>query len=671
MPDKEQIAARIKELSDRIHYLNYQYYQNSVSEVTDYDFDMLLEELNRLEEQHPELRLPYSPTQRVGGTITKTFNAVLHKYPMLSLGNTYSEEDLRDFDRRVKKVLGDDFEYVCEQKFDGVAISLTYRNGELVLGATRGDGTRGDDITANVRTIKTIPLRLHGEGFPEEFEVRGEVFMPFSVFNKLNEEREDIGEALLANPRNATSGTLKLQDSREVAKRKLSCFVYSFLSTPQLFETHSESLAALKNWGFHVSDSYATCAGIDDVLAYIHEWETKRFDLPIATDGIVIKVNNYAQQEELGYTAKSPRWAIAYKYKALSAATKLLGIQYQVGRTGAVTPVALLQPVLLAGTTVKRASLHNANEIQRLGLREGDTVFVEKGGEIIPKITGVDAEKRAENAPEIVYPSLCPACHSPLVRAEGEAVHYCPNEKGCPPQIKGKLEHYISRKAMNIEGLGPETIDQLFEAGLLRNAADLYDLKADQLNGMERMGEKTIQNLLRGIDKSKEIPFDRVLFALGIRFVGNTVARKLADYFQDIEAIRKASYEDLIAVPEIGDRIAISVMEFFTDEDNLELVQRLQQAGLQFSSNKQAPVVLGSSLAGKTFVISGVFQKYSREELQDLIVSHGGKLVSSISGKLSYLVAGDKMGPSKLEKATKLGIAIISEDSLLEMIGEA
>ncbi|RDC65166.1 NAD-dependent DNA ligase LigA [Adhaeribacter pallidiroseus] len=664
-----QAQARIQELTQRIHYLNHQYYQNSLSEVSDYEFDMLLEELNRLEQQYPAYRLPNSPTQRVGGTVTKTFKAVKHKYPMLSLSNTYSEEDLREFDKRVRKVLEGDFEYICEQKFDGVAVSLTYQNGELTLGATRGDGTRGDDITQNIRTIRALPLHLQAGDYPTGFEVRGEAFMPFSVFQQLNAEREDIGELLLANPRNATSGTLKLQDSAVVAKRKLSCFMYSLLAQPLPFETHSESLEALQRWGFPVSPTYRKCATLDEVLAYINEWETKRFSLPIATDGIVIKVNNFNQQEELGYTAKSPRWAIAYKYKAMSASSRLQSIRYQVGRTGAVTPVALLEPVQLAGTTVKRASLHNANEILRLDIHEGDVLFVEKGGEIIPKITGVDKTQRLPDSQPVKYRDTCPACGTPLVRTEGEAHFYCPNDTGCPPQIKAKIEHFITRRAMNIENLGPETIEQLYTEGLLRNVADLYDLKFEQLVHLERLGEKSVTNLLAGLEKSKEVPYDRVLFAIGIRFVGSTVARKITERFASIETLQAASYEDLINVPEIGDRIALSILSYFKNDENLRLIERLKAAGLQFSREEdQNQAATSTKLVGLTFVISGVFETHSRDELQDLITQNGGKVVSSISKKLSYLVAGDKMGPAKLEKANELGIKIISEVDFLNMV---
>jgi DNA ligase (NAD+) len=661
-------ALEIKELTHRINHLNHQYYQNSLSEVSDFEFDQMLKNLQDLEEKYPEFKQSNSPTLRVGGTITKNFKTVTHKYPMLSLSNTYSEEELREFDKRVIKAIGTEVEYVCEQKFDGVAISLTYENGQLVQGATRGDGTRGDDITANVRTIRDIPLQAHGKEYPELFEVRGEVFMPLQVFQQLNVEREETGEQLLANPRNAASGTLKQQDSSIVASRKLGCFSYGFYSSPTLFDTHSESLQAIQKWGFKVSDTWRKCSSIEEVIAYINDWETKRFDLPIATDGVVVKVNSYALQEELGFTAKSPRWAIAYKYAAMSAATRLMGIQYQVGRTGAVTPVALLEPVQLAGTTVKRASVHNANEIQRLDLRIGDTVFVEKGGEIIPKITGVDLTKRPADSQVIHYPEACPACGTPLIRMEGEANHYCPNEKGCPPQIMAKLEHFISRKALYIDSIGPKTIEQLYTAHLVNDMADLYDLQFDQLIGLDRMGEKTVNNILEGLQKSKAIPYDRVLFGLGIRFVGSTVAKKLVEQFPDIEALKGATYEELIAVNEIGERIANSIKEYFSNPEHLLLIERLKVAGLQFKAETKVTEMESDKLEGKTFVISGVFQSVSRDELQQLIQSHGGKVVSSISAKLSYLVAGDKMGPAKLDKANKLGIIILSEDQFLEMI---
>ncbi|MFB9862690.1 NAD-dependent DNA ligase LigA [Rufibacter immobilis] len=682
MPEQNP-EARILELTKRLNYLNYQYYQNSVSEVSDYEFDQLLKELQDLETQYPQYRSDNSPTQRVGGTITKSFPTVYHKYPMLSLGNTYSEEEVREFDKRVRKITGDEVEYVCELKFDGVAMSLTYTNGALTAGVTRGDGTRGDDITPNVRTIRTIPLHLHGDDLPAEVEIRGEVFMPFSVFEELNKEREEIGEALMANPRNATSGTLKLQDSKEVARRRLSMFAYSLLSTPTLFESHSQSLEALQRWGLNVSPTWRVCRTIEEVMDFIHEWETKRFELPIATDGIVVKVNSYAQQDELGYTAKSPRWAMAYKYKAMEAVTELLEIEYNVGRTGAVTPVAIMKPVLLAGTTVKRASLHNANEIERLGLMLHDQVVVEKGGEIIPKVTAVKTELRPENAGEIVYPSICPACNTPLIRTEGEANHYCPNEKGCPPQVKGKLEHFISRKAMNIMSLGEGKIELLVEQGLVSRPDHLYDLTYDTLFGLKKtfvneetgksrvvtFQKTTVENILKALEKSKEAPFDRVLFALGIRFVGNTVAQKLAQHFRNIDALKAATEEELISVPEIGGRIAASVREYFQDVANLHLVERLRHHGLQLDLGELAIIEPQSDkLAGLTFVVSGVFTGYSREELQDTITANGGKVVSSISKKLSYLVAGDKMGPSKLEKATTLGVKILSEAEFNQML---
>ncbi|WP_266206308.1 NAD-dependent DNA ligase LigA [Pontibacter kalidii] len=668
MANTQDPALEIQELTQKINHLNYQYYQNSVSEVSDFEFDQLLKRLEELEAQYPELRQPHSPSQRVGGTITKSFGTVYHRWPMLSLSNTYSEEELREFDKRVRKTVGDEVEYVCEQKFDGVAISLTYENGKFVQGATRGDGTRGDNITANVRTIRDVPLQAHGKDYPVLFEVRGEVFMPLQAFERLNAERDEAGEQLLANPRNATSGTLKQQDSSVVASRKLGCFSYSFHTDKSPFDTHSESLQAIQKWGFKVSDTWRKCGSIEEVLAYINEWEKRRHELPIATDGVVVKVNSYALQEELGFTAKSPRWAIAYKYAAENAATQLHGIQYQVGRTGAVTPVALLEPVQLAGTVVKRASVHNANEMQRLDLRLGDTVFVEKGGEIIPKITGVDFEKRPADSQPILYPTHCPACDTELVRSEGEAQFYCPNEKGCEPQILAKLEHFIARKAMNVDELGPKTLEQLYKAGYVRNVADLYDITFEQLVPLERMGEKSANNILKSLEKSKERPFDRVLFALGIRFVGSTVAKKLAEELPDLEALRGATYEELIAINEIGERIAQSILSYFQDPDHVQLVERLKAAGLQFKAERTTPDIQSDKLEGQTFVISGVFQSVSREELQQLIISHGGKVVSSISKKLSYLVAGDKMGPSKLEKAEKMGVKMLSEEEFLAMI---
>jgi len=666
--EKSASQKRIQELTDKINYYNHEYYQNSNSVVPDFEFDQLLAELIKLENDFPDLKKEDSPTQRVGGTITKSFPTVTHKRPMLSLGNTYSEEDLTDFDNRVRKEIGDQFEYVCELKFDGVALSLIYEKGILKTAVTRGDGVRGDDITVNAKTIRTIPLKINAKDLPDEFEVRGEVFLPLEVFEAINKEKEDVGEPLLANPRNAASGTIKMQDSSVVAKRKLDCYLYSLLTDTPLAATHSDSIHLLEKWGFHVSKTYKVCKNIAEVMQYIHHWDKHRWDLPLGIDGIVLKVNNIRQQEALGFTAKSPKWAISYKFKAESAATVLESVSYQVGRTGAVTPVANLKPVLLAGTRVKRASLHNANEIERLDLRIGDTVFVEKGGEIIPKVTAIDLSKRPAHSERLVYIDRCPECGTPLVRKEGEANHYCPNEKGCPTQIKGKIEHFIQRKAMNIEGLGPETIESLFNAGLVRNAADLYDLTLEQLMSLERFGEKSATNVLKGLEKSKLVPFDAVLFAIGIRFVGNTVADKLAAHFKNIDALMNASFEELTSVNEIGERIAQSVLDFFKDNDHVQLVHRLRAAGLQFVAEEKIVVKESDVLNGKTFVISGVFSKFSREELKEKIEANGGKIISSISAKLDYLLAGENMGPAKLEKATKLGVKMISEDEFLEML---
>lgn len=665
----EEIAGRrVAELTDKINYYNFEYYHNHKSIIPDFEFDMLLAELIRLENEYPQVKKEDSPTQRVGGTITKEFPTVVHKFPMLSLGNTYSEEELIDFDNRIKKAIGDNFEYICEIKFDGVAISLTYENGILKTAATRGDGVRGDEITSNAKTIRTIPLKIAASNVPPIFEVRGEVFLPLEIFEKINKEREDIGEALLANPRNAASGTLKMQDSSIVAKRKLDCYIYSLLGIDLPLKTHEDALLQLKEWGFQVSPTWQKCRTIQEVIKYISKWENERFSLPLGTDGIVIKVNDFGQQEALGFTAKSPRWAIAYKYKAESASTVLESIEYQVGRTGAVTPVANLKPVQLAGTRVKRASLHNANEIDRLDLRLGDTVFVEKGGEIIPKVTAVDLTKRPANSIKINYIDTCPECGAPLVRKEGEANHYCPNEKECPPQIKGKIEHFIQRKAMNIEGLGPETIVQLYEKELIRDPADLYDLTFEKLLTLERFGEKSAQNILKGLEKSKTVPFKNVLFAIGIRYVGNTVAEKLALYFKNIDSLMNASKEELQAVPEIGERIAESVKSFFEQTENKNFIERLKSSGLQMKLDEKEVVKESNILEGKSFVISGVFENFGRDELKEKIEKNGGKIVSSISAKLNYLIAGENMGPAKLEKANKLGIKILSEQEFLKMI---
>ncbi|GAA3947769.1 NAD-dependent DNA ligase LigA [Hymenobacter algoricola] len=672
MPDPNSIQHRISTLTAHLHHLNYQYYQNDVSEIPDQEFDQLLAELQALEEDHPALALANSPTQRVGGTITKQFPTAPHKYPMLSLGNAYSEADLREFDERVRKGLeGADFAYVCEMKFDGVAMSLTYEQGQLTQGVTRGDGTRGDVVTSNVRTIKNLPLHLRAAGpaQPAEFEVRGEIFLPLPVFDDLNREREQNGEALLANPRNAASGTLKLQDSAVVAARRLRFFAYSFLSPGRnVFPSHSAALAALKAWGLPVSDTWRRCTSLEQVLDFIHTWEKKRFELPVATDGIVIKVDDFQQQEVLGFTAKSPRWAIAYKYPAEAGRTRLNDVQYQVGRTGAVTPVAILTPVPLAGTIVRRASLHNANQIAALDLRLGDLVFVEKGGEIIPKITGVDLTARPADSQPIRYPTECPACGTPLLRPEGEAHFRCPNDTACPPQLRARLEHYVSRKALNIDGLGAETVGRFAELGLVRTPADIYELTADKLTGLERLGEKSIQNLISGIEASKQVPFERVLFGLGIRYVGETVAEKLAVHYRTIDALLAASAPELAAVPEVGGVIAESLAAWSSQIVNRDLVERLRAAGVQLALTGEAPQAVSDRLAGLTFVLSGVFEQHSREELQQLIGQHGGKITGSISKKLSYLVAGDKMGPAKREKATALKVPIISETDLLAMI---
>ena len=668
------LQARITALTEQLHHLNYQYYQRDVSEISDQEFDLLLAELAKLEKQHPELAHPNSPTQRVGGTITKQFPTAAHRYPMLSLGNTYSEVDLREFDERVRKGLeGADFAYVCELKFDGVAMSLAYENGQLTQGVTRGDGTRGDVVTSNVRTIKNLPLHLRAAGpvQPPEFEVRGEIFMPLTVFAELNAEREENGEALLANPRNAASGALKLQDSAMVAARKLRFYAYSFLMPGRsIVPTHSASLAALSAWGLPVSDTWRRCGTMAEVLDFVHEWNKKRFTLPVATDGIVIKVDDFRQQELLGYTAKSPRWAIAYKYPAEAGRTRLREVQYQVGRTGAVTPVALLDPVPLAGTVVKRASMHNANQIAALDLRVGDLVFVEKGGEIIPKITGVDFTARPADAVPIVYPTTCPACSTPLIRPEGEAHFRCPNEPACPPQRKAKLEHYVSRKALDIDGLGAETVGRFFELGLVTDAASLYELpaRAEELAQLDRMGERSVQRLLAGLEQSKQVPFERVLFGLGIRYVGETVAEKLAAHYRTIEALAQATATELAAVPEVGGVIAESAAAWFQELQNQDLVARLRAAGVQLALTGEAPKAKSSRLEGLTFVLSGVFELHSRDELQALIQAHGGKVTGSISKKLSYLVAGDKMGPAKREKALGFKVPIISEAELLAML---
>jgi DNA ligase (NAD+) len=676
-----QAKEKILNLSKEIDEHNYRYYVLSQPSVSDFEFDKMLEELIALEKQFPQFAFPDSPSQRVGGQVTKEFESVKHRYPMMSLGNTYSREELSDFDGRIKKSIGSNFEYVCELKFDGVAIGLWYKNGKLIRAITRGDGLQGDDVSANVKTIKSIPLKLKGADFPDEFEIRGEIILPRAEFDKMNSELaeqlkeegfndEEINQRLYRNPRNTASGTIKLQDSKIVAQRKLDCFLYALYGEKIPYQTHLESLQKAKQWGFKVSSHIKLCKNLDEVYAYIDHWEKHRDDLQFDIDGIVLKVNSFVQQQELGFTAKSPRWAISYKYKAEAATTILNSISYQVGRTGAITPVANLEPVLLAGTIVKRASLHNADQIEKLDLRIGDTVSVEKGGEIIPKITGVVLEKRKTNAHPVKYITHCPECESLLVRKEDEAIHYCPNEAGCPLQIKGRIEHFTHRKAMDIEGLGNETIELFFEKGFLKNIADIYELEKNKIASLERLGEKSAQNMLDGIEKSKQVPFERVLFAIGIRYVGDTVAKKLARHFKNISAIENATFEQLCEAPEVGEKIAGSILDYFSKDSNKKLITRLQSSGLQFEiieteENKK----LSDSLKGKTIVVSGVFKKHSRDEMKQLIEQHGGKASGSVSSKTSYLLAGDESGPAKLEKANQLGVKVIDENEFLKLIG--
>ena len=663
---KEQIESIVKELNEH----NYSYYVLAQPTLSDFEYDKKLEELAKLEKEYPEYLDPESPTIKVGGYITKEFETFKHKWPMLSLGNTYNEQDLKDFDERVRKVIGNDFEYVCELKFDGLSISLSYENGKLMHAITRGDGTQGDDVTNNVKTIRSIPKTIKTSGYPESFDIRGEVFMHRAAFERLNNERIENNEIAFANPRNFASGTLKMQDSTVVAKRPLDCFLYFLYTEKPSYKTHWESLEAVKNWGFHVCEHTKLCKNIDNVLGFIHYWEEHRFGLSYDIDGIVIKVNNLSQQQELGFTAKSPRWAISYKYKAQEVETILEKVSYQVGRTGAVTPVANLRPVLLAGTTVKRATLHNSNEIKRLDLHLGDTVLVEKGGEIIPKIIAVNTSKRNNSALRVIYPEVCPECKTLLIRKEGEAVHYCPNDEECPPQIVGKIQHFIGRKAMKIDGLGDETIEAFYKRGFIVHISDLYTLckKEDLLKQIDRFGQKSISNMLEGIEKSKQMPFEKVLFGLGIRYVGETVAKKLAAYFKNIDSLMNASFEELVTVEEIGERIAESLIEYFKDHKHKEQIEQLRSHGLQFESVQKTIDLESNKLEGQSFIISGVFENYSRDELKDIIEANSGKIVSSISAKLNFLVAGDNMGPAKLEKATKLQIPIISDDDLIKML---
>ena len=662
------IQQKIQSLREELRQHNYNYYHLDNATISDFEFDIKLKELEQLETENPEFFDANSPTQRVGGAITKNFETVFHKNRMYSLDNSYSKEDLEDWEKRIKKMLGsDEVEYTCELKFDGASINLTYENGQFLKAVTRGDGFQGDDVSANIRTIKSIPLKLHGDFLPD-FEIRGEIILPLDGFNKMNEERIDIGEEPYRNPRNTASGSLKLQDSAEVAKRPLDCLLYHVVTDSRKYKTHFENLENARKAGFKVPKNIQLTKTIDDVFEFINYWDKKRHELPYETDGVVVKVNNLQQQEELGYTAKSPRWAIAYKFKAEQVSTMLHEITYQVGRTGAITPVANLEPVQLAGTIVKRASLHNADQIKKLDIRVNDTVFVEKGGEIIPKIIAVDFTKRPANSEPTIYATHCPECHTELIRNEGDAKHYCPNEFGCAPQITGRIQHFISRKAMDIEGLGGETVDLLRKEGLIKNYADLYDLTVEQVIPLERMAEKSAENMINGIQKSKEIPFEKVLFALGIRFVGETVAKKLAKHFKSIDHLMIASFEELINVDEIGERIAQSILDFSGDSENIQLINRLKSYGVQLEVSAESLENQTDKLQGKVFVVSGVFHQMNRNELKKAIEDNGGKVSSSISKKTDFIVAGDNMGPSKLTKAQDLGIAIISEQDFIDMI---
>lgn len=662
------VKEKIDRLRAELHRHNYNYYVLNAPEISDKEFDDLMRELQELEKEHPEYQDDNSPTMRVGSDLNKNFTQVAHKYPMLSLGNTYSESEVTDFYERVKKALNEDFEICCELKYDGTSISLTYEDGKLVRAVTRGDGEKGDNVTDNVKTIRTIPLVLHGN-YPKSFEIRGEILMPWVVFEELNREKEAREEPLFANPRNAASGTLKLQNSAIVASRKLDAYLYYLLGEELPCDGHYENLQAAASWGFKTSEHTRKAHSLEEVFEYINYWDTERKNLPVATDGIVLKVNSLKQQKNLGFTAKSPRWAIAYKFQAERALTRLNKVTYQVGRTGAVTPVANLDSVQLSGTIVKRASLHNADIIEGLDLHIGDMVYVEKGGEIIPKITGVDKDARGMLIGEKVkFITHCPECGSKLIRFEGEAAHYCPNETACPPQIKGKIEHFISRKAMNIDGLGPETVDMFYRLGLINDTADLYQLKTDNIKNLERMGEKSAENIVNGIAASKEVPFERVLFALGIRFVGETVAKKIAKSFTDIEELENADIEKLKNIDEIGEKIAQSIITYFSNPANRELVERLKANGLQLHRTEEDLSGYTDKLAGQSIVISGVFTHHSRDEYKEMIEKNGGKNVGSISSKTSFILAGENMGPAKLEKAQKLEVKIMSEDEFLTLI---
>ena len=664
------VKDKIKALREALEQHNYNYYVLSAPTISDREFDEMMKELQVLEEAHPEYADPHSPTQRVGSDLSKEFEQVVHKYPMLSLGNTYSEDEVKDFYERIARDLNEPFEIVAELKYDGTSISLTYEDGRLVRAVTRGDGTRGDDVTANVKTIRSVPLKLMGDRYPATFEIRGEILLPWAEFDRLNKEREEQEEPLFPNPRNAASGTLKQQNPAVVAARKLDAYFYYLLGEELPAETHFDNLEAARSWGFKIPNVIRVCNSLEDIYDYIAYWDVERKNLPVATDGIVLKVNSLRQQRNLGFTAKSPRWAIAYKFQAERAVTRLNSVSFQVGRTGAVTPVANLEPVLLAGTTVKRASLHNADIIEGLDLHLGDKVFVEKGGEIIPKIVGVDVEARGLLVGDKVrFIRSCPECGTPLMRPEGEAAHYCPNEAGCPPQIKGKIEHFVTRRAMNIN-MGPETVEDLYEAGYIKDTADLYTLEIADLLRLERWADKSARNLMASLEESKQVPFERVLYGLGIRFVGETVAKRLVSAFHSMEQLEQASFEDLTAVDEIGERIARSIIAYFADERNRTLVNRLKEYGLQMSVAEEKLANRSEKLKGLSIVISGTFAKHSRDEYKAMIEQHGGKNSGSVSGKTDYILAGDNMGPAKLEKAAKLGVKIINEDEFLNMIAE-
>lgn len=663
----DHIKHQIDTLREELNKHNYDYYVLSAPTISDFEFDKKLKELTDLEAQYPEYFDPNSPSQRVGSDINKSFKQVPHKYPMLSLGNTYTEAEITDFYNRVKKGLNDDFEIVCELKYDGTSISLTYINGQLTQAVTRGDGVQGDDVTANVRTIRSIPLRLHGTDYPAEFEIRGEILMPWSVFDQINKERAEQEEALFANPRNAGSGTLKQQDPRIVASRKLDSYLYYLLGEELPTDGHYENLMKAKEWGFKISDAIKKCKTLDEIFAYIHYWDKERKNLPVATDGIVLKVNSLTQQKNLGFTSKFPRWAIAFKFQAEQAVTTLESVSYQVGRTGAITPVANLRPVKLSGTTVKRASLYNEDYINSLDLHINDQVYVEKGGEIIPKITGVDVAQRNIFDVKVEFIKDCPECGTPLVKDEGEAIYYCPNDVSCPPQIKGRIEHFLTRKAMNIAG-GTETVEHLYNAGYIRNIADLYTLKWQDVSRLERWAEKSAKNLIDSIHASVSVPYERVLFALGIRYVGETVAKKLALAFPDIDLLQAATIEALTQVDEIGDRIAQSIVKYFSNPNNLEVINKLRTFGLQFELSESIIAQRTEKLKDLSIVISGTFEKYSRDEYKSMIEQNGGKNSGSISSKTNYVLAGDNMGPAKLEKAKSLGIPIINEDDFLKML---